>query len=132
MSSSLAKLTILVGLSSLAIAVAYPFGPLGNIPTTFAVSDGYLALARNHELYLGFVGFFSAFLANYWVRASNITVILGAIIGGSLIFVLAQASDPEFFSYFAVAFTGFHSHYLASGLVVALTFVALNHWRSRG
>ncbi len=121
-----------MGLSSLATAAAYPFGPLGNLPTTFAVSDGYLVLARNHELYLGFVGFLSAYLANIWVRASNYLVILGATIGGSLTFVLSQASDPEFFSYFAVVFAGFHSHYLASGLIVVLTFVALKHWSSRG
>ncbi len=118
MSNTFSKFAILIVASFTALIAAAPFGPLGNPPGIMAINDSYLALARNHELYLGLVGFLGVFLANIWVKAHIIIAIASATLGGSLFFILVQGEDPEFFSHLSEYLFGFHMHYLAAGLIV--------------
>ena len=106
----------------ISLGITAPFGPIGQIPNTFLIDENYLKVVRNHELFLGTVGFITALVANFWLSVKDIYAIIAAIIGGSLYFIGTQASDPDFLNYVVTSLIDFNVNYLASGAVVYILF----------
>ena len=121
----LVKTSGLVITTWVALAIAAAFGPISQLPMAVEFNEGYFSAVRVHELLLGFVGFLCALLANLFVKTKIWLAGLAAFLAGTLFYTATQAGDPGFMSYLLKGLIEFHSHYLISGTVVVIIYIAL-------
>lgn len=131
MDKLIGKMIVLVILSFVVLLVAWPFGPLGQLPQAFLVDEKYLKSVRNQDLYLGLVTFFLVLSANILIKLPIAFPVLAAIIGGTLFVIFAQSSEPDFVDYLGSAIFDFHANYLLAGILVTLVFIAVGWWFRR-
>ena len=75
------------------LALAAPLGPISQLSYPIAVNEAYFSAVRNHELFLGAVGFAIALTASLRLKAGLWLALVAAFFAGTLFFTFSQAED---------------------------------------
>ncbi len=108
---------ILIGLG-----LGQAYGPITSLPSVVRVEEHYLAVMRNHALFLGFSASLAACTANLLLRISHFRVLLTLVFVTALWLTWFGAAEPDFPKYLAGALIEFLAFILLTAAPVVAVF----------
>ena len=108
---------ILIGLG-----LGHAYGPITSLPSIARVDEQFLAVMRNHALFLGFSASLAACTANLLLRILHFRVLLTIVFVVVLWFMWFEAAEPDFPGYLAEALAEFLALILLTGAPVVAVF----------
>lgn len=108
---------ILIGLT-----LGQALGPVSSLPAIATVDEHYLAIERNHTLFLGLTGSLAACISNLLLRIAHPKVLLSLIVVAALWFTWFAAAEPGFLTNLVRALTEFLVWILISAIPIVGIF----------
>ena len=108
---------ILIGLG-----LGQAYGPMNSLPSIVRVDEHYLAVMRNHAVFLGFSASLAACIANLLLRILHLRVLLTLAVVAALWFTWFEAAEPDFLTYLAGALAEFLALILLTAAPVVAVF----------
>ncbi len=106
----------------LGLGLGQAYSPTNSLPSIVRVDENFLAVMRNHALFLGFGASLAACMANLLLRIPHSRVLLTVPVAAALWFTWFEAAEPDFLTYLAGALAEFLALFLLTAAPVVAVF----------